>query len=157
MFLRDKTVKDALNIEEHNTNNFTVCVTDAQKHFAYHKNATGSQRVYEDFKNTSMRMLHYSGDKDANVPTIGTQKWINAMNWNTTKNWTEYKIEWNNETAGYYQQFEGDLTFATVHNAGHYAPADAAEHVYYLVRNWIFQSDIFNGSKSIEDDMVVEQ
>lgn len=71
--MNNATVRAALNVDPANTDPFTLCVTDSFKEYAYHKDARGSQYVYEDLMNdTSVKMLHYSGDQDGNVPTIGT-------------------------------------------------------------------------------------
>jgi len=37
-------------------------------------------------------MLHYSGDSDGAVPTLGTQRWIASMGWNTTEEWRPYYV-----------------------------------------------------------------
>merc|ERR1712070_1202199 len=94
---------------------------------------------------SSIRMLHYSGDQDASVPTIGTERWINAMNWTTTKDWGPYFLA-DNQVAGYYQQFEGNLSLATVHGAGHMVPQDQRERAYHILFNWVFQRGEFNGT-----------
>jgi len=35
-------------------------------------------------------MLHFSGDTDGAVPTLGTQNWIAGLNLNTTEAWRPY-------------------------------------------------------------------
>ena len=65
-------------------------------------------------------MLHYSGDVDGAVPTIGTQNWIADMNWDVDNKWSMYKV--NDDVAGYTESYTGGLTFGTVHGAGHMAP-----------------------------------
>ena len=81
-------------------------------------------------------MLHYSGDVDGAVPTIGTQNWIADMGWNVSNKWGMYKV--NDEVAGYTESYVGNLTFGTVHGAGHMAPQYKREETYHLVFNWIF-------------------
>ena len=66
-------------------------------------------------------MLFYSGDKDANVPTIGSINWINTLNRTEVAAWRAYKLA--GQVAGYFWQLEG-LDFATVHGAGHLVPTD---------------------------------
>jgi carboxypeptidase C (cathepsin A) len=66
-------------------------------------------------------MLKYSGDADGVVPTYGTQQWIkNSLNWTVTVPWYAYQV--NNMVGGYVEVYEGNLTFATIHGAGHMAP-----------------------------------
>jgi len=45
-----------------------------------------SQWIYEALAG-KIRMLHYSGDTDGAVPTVGTQNWIASLNWDKTSEW----------------------------------------------------------------------
>lgn len=65
-------------------------------------------------------MLHYSGDTDGSVPTVGTRAWIDSLGWNTTEAWRSYWYE--GQVAGFVQSWEGGLTLGTVHGAGHMTP-----------------------------------
>lgn len=65
-------------------------------------------------------MLHYSGDTDGAVATLGTQNWIYTLGWDTTEAWRPYFVE--GQVGGYLEVYEGDLTFGTIHGAGHMAP-----------------------------------
>jgi len=38
-------------------------------------------------------MMHFSGDKDASVPTIGTERWVNHLNWETKQEWIPYMMD----------------------------------------------------------------
>jgi hypothetical protein len=38
-------------------------------------------------------MLHYSGDTDGAVPTLGTQNWIATLGWKVTESWRPYLLE----------------------------------------------------------------
>lgn len=69
--------------------------------------------------NHSLNILVYSGDDDAVCGTIGTQKWIWNLGYPNTKNmWSEYVYD--EQLAGYYTTWKDiDLTFLTIHNAGH--------------------------------------
>ena len=51
--------------------------------FAFRNNesADGSIWLYPKLKGKNYKMLYYSGDNDAVVPTQGTQKWINDLGW----------------------------------------------------------------------------
>jgi len=106
-----------------------------------------SQFVYEYLKGKGIRMLTFSGDKDGSVPTIGTENWINAMAWDTSKDWTIYNDP-DGQVAGYYQEYTGGLTFATVHGAGHMVPQDQRQRAYHLIFNWLLQRDEFVASES---------
>jgi serine carboxypeptidase-like clade 1 len=85
-------------------------------------------------------MLFYSGDIDGAVPTIGSQKWISTLGWSTDEQWRPYIV--NDQVAGYLESYEGNLTFATVHGAGHMAPQFKREQTYYLIFNWLYERKI---------------
>jgi len=65
------------------------------------------------------RILKYSGDNDGAVPTLGSMRWIEALNWKITSNWTTWDVE--DYSGGYYEE-RGKFTFMTVHGAGHMVP-----------------------------------
>jgi hypothetical protein len=44
-------------------------------------------------------MLHYSGDVDGAVPTIGTQGWIGTLPYSTVDEWRPYM--YGGQVAGY--------------------------------------------------------
>jgi len=115
--------------------------------FSYTMDIKASQFVYEYLKGKGIRMLTFSGDKDGSVPTIGTENWINAMAWATSKDWTLYSDP-DGQVAGYYQEYTGGLTFATVHGAGHMVPQDQRQRAYHLIFNWLLQRDEFVASES---------
>lgn len=82
------------------------------------------------------RMLHYSGDIDGAVPTLGTYNWIQSLNWDVVTEWYPYLVQ--GQVAGYLESYNNDaLTFATVHGAGHMVPQDKREQAYYLIFNWL--------------------
>lgn len=93
----------------------------------------GSQWVYEKLLATKeIRALKFSGDIDGAVPTYGTRNWINSMNITVTEEWRPYYVDTggdivNKELGGFIETYEGDLTFATIHGAGHMTPTDKPE------------------------------
>lgn len=64
-------------------------------------------------------MLHYSGDTDGAVSTIGTRRWIKNLNMTITEEWRE----WNTDgvLSGYQIDYD-NFKFVTVHGVGHMAP-----------------------------------
>jgi carboxypeptidase C (cathepsin A) len=105
----------------------------------YKIDSAGSQWIYEALAG-KYRMLHYSGDTDGAVPTLGTQNWIASLGWNTTEAWRPYF--WNGQVGGYLEAYEGDLTFGTIHGAGHMAPQFKPPQTYHLIFNWLNQTPI---------------
>ena len=103
----------------------------------------GSQWIYEKLQG-KIRMLHYSGDTDGAVPTIGTENWIASLNWKTTVDWQAYKYA--GQVAGYFETYEGDFTFATVHGAGHMAPQFKPPQTYKLIFSWLQKKNEFTNA-----------
>jgi len=127
-------VRENLHIPQ-NIQAWDLCTSDIH----YVIEPEGSQWIYEALQG-KYRMLHYSGDIDGAVPSIGTQNWINTLGWESTESWRSYTV--NNQVAGFLESFEGGLTFATVHGAGHMAPQFKRPETYHLIFNWINQRDI---------------
>ena len=100
----------------------------------------GSQWIYEELMG-KVRMLHFSGDTDGAVPTLGTQNWIATTGWEVDQEWTPYFVD--AQVAGYTETYsDGGFTFGTVHGAGHMAPQFKPPQTYHLVMNWILGRDI---------------
>lgn len=137
--LNSEKVRAQLNIKNNQT--WRMCSVPGKSTFDYTISPRASQWAYEALKG-EIRMLHYSGDQDGSVPTIGTERWINALGWPSTKPWSVYKLA-DKQVAGYYQEFEGGLSFVTVHGAGHMVPQDQRERAYHILFNWVFQREEF--------------
>lgn len=104
--------------------------------FNYTLDPLGSQYIWEALLGKGYKLLKYSGDKDMAVPTMGTENWINAMNMQVTKEWRQYQ-HMEGAVGGYITDYEGGMTFATVHGAGHMVPQDQPEIAYFLIGNFI--------------------
>lgn len=117
-YFNRKDVKAALHIPD-DIQAWDMCA-DSKK-VIYTILPAGSQWVYEKHKG-KYRMLKFSGDTDGAVPTTGTLGWIHAMNWKVEEAWRPYNISDGKILAGYIETYEGNLTFASVHGAGHMAP-----------------------------------
>ena len=107
--------------------------------WSYESQPEGSQWIYEELMG-KIRMLHFSGDTDGAVPTLGTQNWIASTDWEVSKAWTPYFVD--AQVAGYTEEYEDGFTFGTVHGAGHMAPQFKPPQTYHLVINWIRGNDI---------------
>lgn len=84
-------------------------------------------------------MLKYSGDADGAVPTFGTQAWINDLGWDIIEPWRPYYITnmYGQQVAGYVERRSGNLWFASIHGAGHQAPAYRPQVTYHAIMNFI--------------------
>jgi carboxypeptidase C (cathepsin A) len=71
-----------------------------------------------EFSSTpQINILVFSGDGDAVCPTEGTQDWIFSLGYSILEYWTTWTVQ--DQVAGYITKFNGNLTFATVRDAGH--------------------------------------
>eukprot|EP00350_Pseudokeronopsis_sp_OXSARD2_P000711 CAMPEP_0170543952 /NCGR_PEP_ID=MMETSP0211-20121228/2893_1 /TAXON_ID=311385 /ORGANISM="Pseudokeronopsis sp., Strain OXSARD2" /LENGTH=400 /DNA_ID=CAMNT_0010847485 /DNA_START=251 /DNA_END=1453 /DNA_ORIENTATION=+ len=112
--------------------------TDCTNRINYHNLHFGSQWVYEKYHG-QYRMLHFSGDADSVVATWGTLEWIEEfkrdLRISTVVEWMPYYFE--GQVAGYYEQYEGDFAFATVHGAGHMVPMNKPGESFVLFQSWL--------------------
>jgi serine carboxypeptidase-like clade I len=110
----------------------------------YNESVDGSIWLYPKLKAKNYKMLFISGDNDAIVPTQGTQKWINELNWEVTEEWRPYfyKITSSNkQLVGYIEQ-RGNFTLATVHNAGHFISKTRRRELQALVYAYVSEKKI---------------
>merc|ERR1719265_992671 len=129
--------RKALNIPD-NVQAWDLCQSGDWWHYVIQPK--GSQWIYEELMG-KVRMLHFSGDTDGAVPTLGTQNWIATTGWEVDQEWTPYFVD--AQVAGYTETYaDGGFTFGTVHGAGHMAPQFKPPQTYHLVMNWILGRDI---------------
>ena len=133
-YMNSDAVRRAMNIPDY-VQAWDLCKSG----MVYYSQPEASQWIYEALQG-KIKMLHYSGDTDGAVPTVGTQNWIATLGWNTTSEWKQYMVE--GQVAGYWESYEGGLTFGTVHGAGHMAPQFKPPQTYHLVFNWMLGRDI---------------
>jgi cathepsin A (carboxypeptidase C)/serine carboxypeptidase-like clade 2 len=77
-------------------------------------------KARDDFK-----IMVYSGDDDSVCATLGTQQWIWDLKLKESTTWAPWKFvdaQDDGQTAGFVTKFEGGMSFATVHGAGHMVP-----------------------------------
>jgi len=63
--------------------------------------------------------MHYSGNTDGAIPTLGTKAWIKNQKFAVTKEKREYHTHGN--FTGHITEY-GNFVFATVNGTGHMAP-----------------------------------
>ena len=133
-YMNSKEVRTAMHIPDY-VPAWDLCTSNIN----YIMEPEGSQWIYEALAG-KIKMLHYSGDTDGAVPAIGTQNWIATLGWDVTSEWKQYMVQ--GQVAGYWESYEGGLTFGTVHGAGHMAPQFKPPQTYHLVFNWMFDREI---------------
>ncbi|KAL9654537.1 hypothetical protein ABK040_006602 [Willaertia magna] len=93
----------------------------------------------------NIRILVYTGDVDAVVNSIGTQKAISKLNLTIAPGFGDSFKQWTHETSngkiadGYYRKFiDGKgLTFVTVRGAGHMVPQVKPEAAYLMFSRFL--------------------
>lgn len=85
-YLNSDEFKEAFHIKPKSPSLWTVCNNNIKYSFI---NTKGSIDKYKSYFNTKdINILHYSGDTDGCVPTLGTINWItNAGVYSVTKEW----------------------------------------------------------------------
>mmetsp|Transcript_18150 Transcript_18150/g.31023 ORF Transcript_18150/g.31023 Transcript_18150/m.31023 type:complete len:297 (-) Transcript_18150:45-935(-) len=135
-YLNNASVKEQLHIPEY-VQAWDLC----KDNINYTMFFKGSQFIWEELRG-KYRMLKYSGDMDASVPTLGTVNWITALGWETKKEWRQYKVDGEVNPAGWVQNFDG-LDLATVHGAGHMVPQDKRMEAHFLIKSYLFKTGPF--------------
>lgn len=82
-----------------------------------------------------LRSLIYNGDIDTVCNFLGDQWFVRNLGY---KNTTEYK-QWilDSRLAGFYQSFDGNITYATVQGSGHMVPHDKPAQALYMISQFI--------------------
>jgi serine carboxypeptidase-like clade 1 len=96
-YLNNATVREVLHVPE------TVQAWGACNGFInenWEIGVNGSYWIYPIMKEAGIRMRFYSGDTDGAVPTYGTKRWINQLNWTVTEEWGPWKGP-DGQVAGY--------------------------------------------------------
>ncbi|KAF3437359.1 hypothetical protein FNV43_RR20112 [Rhamnella rubrinervis] len=105
--------------------------------------------VIEDWKDSSstvlpilrelmangLRVWIFSGDIDGRVPVTSTKYSINKLKLPVKTQWHPWFL--NGEVGGYTQVYKGDLTFATVREAGHQVPSYQPARGLSLIKHFL--------------------
>ncbi len=133
-YLNNRTIMDALHIPS-NVTKWDLCQEKGT--FTYTKNRAGSIDIYTQLRG-KYRVLVYSGDTDGVVPTYGTKRWIEKLNWpvDQGKTWRQFMVD--SQVGGYSESRDnGKFVFATIHGAGHMAPQWRRSYTYHAVYQFI--------------------
>lgn len=135
-YLNREDVRKALNIpsfiESYNECNDGMYIT-------YMSYREGSVWIYPILKAYGYRLMHYSGDTDGAIPTLGTRAWIQQQGWNITNDWRPYTTD--GQVSGYIIDYD-NFSFATVHGVGHMAPQWKREDMMTLIMKFVHKIPI---------------
>jgi len=94
--------------------------------------------LFQEFLTTARsqkwRILIYSGDFDAAVPFLGSQKWVHCLGRPVKKDWRSWNF--NKQFAGGLIEYDG-ITFLTVHGTGHAIPWYTPALGFEVFQRWI--------------------
>nr|XP_023897133.1 serine carboxypeptidase-like 40 [Quercus suber] len=91
--------------------------------------------LLKEFMSNGIRVWIFSGDIDGRVPVTSTKYSINKMKLPVKTAWHPWFL--NKEVGGYTQVYEGDLTFATVREAGHQVPSYQPARALSLIKHFL--------------------
>ena len=136
-YMNRQDVRDALHIP-----NFIVSYEQCNDAMypTYMSFREGSVWIYPILQAYGYRLLHYSGDTDGAIPTLGTRKWISDLAWNVTNDWRPYTTD--DQVSGYIIEYENNFSFATVHGVGHMAPQWKRKEMNELIMKFVHKEDI---------------
>lgn len=95
--------------------------------------------IYKILKQYGYKILFFSGDTDGAVPTFGSRRWLEILNWDVKEAWRSWHTD--GQVSGYIIRYDG-MDFATVHGVGHMAPQWKRKDVTSLFTNWLHDQPI---------------
>ncbi|RQM29930.1 hypothetical protein B5M09_012436 [Aphanomyces astaci] len=127
LYLNQPQVLDAIHAS--GGNSWSVCNRNVSRRYTL---SLSSLDKYPTILQAGLKGLIYSGDADAIVNFIGTQRWLtdDGLNLTVVEKWQAW-FDPDNQLAGYTERYT-NLTFTTVKGAGHMVPATRPLHALYL-------------------------
>ena len=116
------------------------CTTN--KLFNYPFSYEASIWIYTILQRYGYHLMHYSGDTDGVVPTLGTRRWIEELGWPVTQEWQPWYTD--SQVSGYTVQYANNFWFTTVHGVGHMAPQWKKKDVHNMIVKWIHGESFLN-------------
>jgi len=136
-YLSSREVQAYLNLDESIT--FAPCSDIVGDLYV---SSTSVLPKYHNILNAGLNVMIYSGDADAVVDFIGTQRWIGTLNLPIEDEWHAWYGP-DHQLAGYTQGYT-NLTFTTIKGAGHMVPAIRPLHGLYMIECYLFGKDKCN-------------
>ncbi|KNA12226.1 hypothetical protein SOVF_127870 [Spinacia oleracea] len=93
-----------------------------------------------------LRVWIFSGDTDGRIPVSSTRASINKMGVPIKTKWHPWFIK--GEVGGYTQEYQGNLTFATVRGAGHQVPSFQPLRALSLISHFLAGTPLPNTSRT---------
>ncbi|RHZ41286.1 hypothetical protein DYB31_010032, partial [Aphanomyces astaci] len=118
-------------------NSWTDCNHNVTRRYTL---SLSSLDKYPTILNAGLKGLIYSGDADAIVNFIGTQRWLtdDGLNLTVTEKWQAW-FGPDKQLAGYTERYT-NLTFTTIKGAGHMVPAARPLHALYMFECFLYSN-----------------
>lgn len=130
-------VKEALHVNK--DLNWELCSSDIVQR--YEMQAKGSLWAFPTILDSGIRILIYNGDTDLKVPFPSNQAFIDKLNLEEIKPWTQWRAFGDkNNLAGYYVKYKG-LTFCTIKGTGHMVPEWKPREAFYMLSKFLNNED----------------
>jgi serine carboxypeptidase-like clade II len=139
-YLNRADVQQAIHIR-----NPPVAWAECSSTVSYNTNDTQSSVLYAYkyfIENTTMRILIYSGDNDAIVPTTGTRRWIRVLNRPIVNDVHQWWVDTNGPQVGGWATKYDRLTFTTVRDAGHMVPYMQPKRALFMFQTFLDGLDL---------------
>nr|KYP47771.1 Serine carboxypeptidase-like 18 [Cajanus cajan] len=132
----DKQVQEALHVRNGTKQEWERCNSS----LAYVYDIKSTVDYHRNFTSEDLRALIYSGDHDMVIPYLGTNEWIESLNFtvSTDGEWRPWFVE--GQVAGYAERYvmkKYSITYATVKGAGHTAPEYKPRECFGMISRWL--------------------
>jgi serine carboxypeptidase-like clade 2 len=143
-FVNEPTVQGRLHVD---FTRYEICSDTVANN--YKMNSSASYGLYPILIKAGLRIWIYSGDVDANVPIVGTLRWIELMKDVNGIPVVEPWREWwapglhvhEDQMAGMVWKLRG-FTFVSVKGAGHMVPSDKPKQAQIMFDAFINNRDL---------------
>eukprot|EP01017_Pseudomicrothorax_dubius_P043377 TRINITY_DN720_c0_g1_i4.p1 TRINITY_DN720_c0_g1~~TRINITY_DN720_c0_g1_i4.p1 ORF type:complete len:468 (-),score=118.28 TRINITY_DN720_c0_g1_i4:89-1492(-) len=130
-FYNRPEVKDALHVDP--TIKWADCNAEVNEN--YSPRPGGSANLYPQLVGSGIRVLLYSGDTDAVVSFVWTQKYLLQQKFQVVEEWRQWLVD--GQVAGYVTQYKDDLSFVTIKGTGHMAPQWKRKESFYMFSQFL--------------------
>ncbi|XP_064467463.1 lysosomal protective protein-like [Ornithodoros turicata] len=130
-YLNRPDVKVALHVQE-SPLNWTSCSNVLN----YTMQHTTMQPIVKGLVDSGgLKTLIYNGDVDMACNFLGDEWFVNTLGYQPTCSYKIWKL--GKQVAGFFQTYEGNITFATVKGSGHMVPQDKPAQALKMITNFL--------------------
>ncbi|OQS02911.1 serine protease family S10, partial [Thraustotheca clavata] len=150
MYLNLAQVQEAIHANASSSTEWANCNMDVTN---LYDRVLSALPKYQTIITSGLKSMIYSGDTDAVVNFMGTERWIARLNLSIESPWKAW-FGPDKQLAGYTQEYT-NLTFTTVKGAGHMVAATRPLHALYMFECFIYGNKLCNTFTYPHDDLEV--